>query len=45
MATASANDAATVPNEENVQAFCDLLDQMKVSMSAARDIVKTLREK
>ena len=31
--------------EENVQAFCELLDQMKGSMSAAKDIVKSLREK
>ncbi|KAI0692995.1 hypothetical protein C8T65DRAFT_668847 [Cerioporus squamosus] len=45
MATTSANDAANTPDDENVEAFCDLLDQMKVSMSAARDIVKTLREK
>ena len=34
-----------MPTEENVQAFCELVDQMKGSMVAARDIVKSLREK
>ncbi|PIL30553.1 hypothetical protein GSI_07253 [Ganoderma sinense ZZ0214-1] len=45
MATPELKDAATTPSDEDVQAFCDLLDQMRVSMSAARDIVKSLREK
>ena len=45
MATADVDNAVTMPNEENVQAFCELLDQMRVSISAARDVVKTVREK
>ncbi|KAI0654787.1 hypothetical protein C8Q70DRAFT_1025330 [Cubamyces menziesii] len=32
-------------SEENVGSFCDLLDQMRVSMAATRDIVKSLRQK
>ena len=44
MATPEVQDAVP-PSDEDVQAFCDLLDQMKVSMSSARDIIKSLREK
>ncbi|KAI0806928.1 hypothetical protein C8Q74DRAFT_1312917 [Fomes fomentarius] len=43
-----ATESQVVPttlSTENVQAFCDLLDQMRVSMSATRDIIKSLREK
>ncbi|KAI0831721.1 hypothetical protein BC628DRAFT_1311290 [Trametes gibbosa] len=32
-------------SDENIRAFCELLDQMKVSMAATRDTVKSLREK
>ncbi|KAI0781363.1 hypothetical protein BD413DRAFT_608521 [Trametes elegans] len=32
-------------SDENVKAFCELLDQMRVSMAATRDTVKSLREK
>ncbi|KAH9857625.1 hypothetical protein C2E23DRAFT_865421 [Lenzites betulinus] len=32
-------------SDENIQAFCELLNQMKVSMAATRDTVKSLREK
>ena len=46
MATpAEDTERATAPSDENVKAFCDVLDQMRVSMSSARDLVKTLREK
>ncbi|KAI1784057.1 hypothetical protein LXA43DRAFT_1101827 [Ganoderma leucocontextum] len=45
MTAPEVQDAATTPSDEDVQPFCDLLDQMRVSMSSARDIVKSLREK
>ncbi|KAH9890637.1 hypothetical protein C8Q73DRAFT_652628 [Cubamyces lactineus] len=32
-------------SQEDVRSFCDLLDQMRVSMAATRDIVKSLRQK
>ena len=32
-------------SDEDVQAFCDLLQTMKDSMLATRDLVKSLREK
>ena len=45
MDVSETQNAGTPLAEENVQAFCELLDQMRVSMSATRDIVKSLREK
>lgn len=32
-------------SDENVRAFCELLDQMRVSMASTKDTVKSLREK
>ena len=45
MAIPEVQDATIAQSDDNVQAFCDLLDQMRVSMSSARDIIKSLREK
>ena len=45
MATPETQEAASTLSSEDVQTFCELLDQMKGSMAAARDIVKSLREK
>ncbi|KAH9923915.1 uncharacterized protein BXZ73DRAFT_79321 [Epithele typhae] len=46
MASADVEEPTTsAPPEENVQALCELLDQMRGSMSAARDIVKSLHDK
>ena len=45
MAIPEVQDATTSQSDDDVQAFCDLLDQMRVSMSSARDIIKSLREK
>ncbi|TBU28997.1 hypothetical protein BD311DRAFT_693535, partial [Dichomitus squalens] len=45
MATPEVQDATAPPSDDDVQAFCDMLDQMRVSMSSARDIVKSLKEK
>ncbi|KAI8999029.1 hypothetical protein BD414DRAFT_142195 [Trametes punicea] len=44
-APVSATPAEGTVNEDNVRAFCELLDQMRVSMVATKDIVKSLREK
>lgn len=42
-ASTSTSDGAI--SDENVRAFCDLLDQMRVSMASTKDTVKSLREK
>ncbi|KAI0747624.1 hypothetical protein C8Q80DRAFT_1219111 [Daedaleopsis nitida] len=44
VAAAKTPTAPTPPSDDNVHAFCELLDQMRVSMSATRDIVKSVRE-
>ncbi|OJT12226.1 Neuroguidin [Trametes pubescens] len=43
LASASGLDGGI--SDENVRAFCELLDQMRVSMASTRDTVKALREK